>query len=193
VAFRSVILTLLLSGGLRAADVWTWWVDDCAGAAVSSGCRKDDAALAGFAFKAWQRESGDEIVFEKSANPRHARLRVHWSDGTSLYGETKAVIVDGKQGAEIYVLPETDAARSNDPLLRATILFLTFVHETGHALGLRHTADFADIMYSFQYGGDIAAYFDRYRRLLKQRSDIQLHTGLSDGDRRALRAVLARR
>jgi hypothetical protein len=45
-------------------------------------------------------------------------------------------------------------------------------------------------MYSFQYGGDIDAYFDRYRRLLKQRSDIAQHSGLSDGDRKALAAIL---
>src|SRR6185437_7439562 len=100
--------------------------------------------------------------------------------------------VDGQRGAEIYILPGANATRVTDPLLRDTIVFLTFVHETGHALGLTHTANFADIMYSFQYGGDIAAYFDRYRRLLTKRSDIAQHSGLSDGDRRALQAVLMR-
>ncbi len=190
VTVRCLILALLLTAGLQAADMWTWWVDDCAGVAASSGCNKDDAELARWAFEAWQRESGNQIVFTKSATRQHARLTVHWASGVSLYGETRAVTVDGKPGAEIYILPQTDAARSTDPLLRDTIVFLTFVHETGHALGLRHTANFADIMYSFQYGGDIAAYFDRYRRLLNKRPDIALHSGLSDGDRTALRAVM---
>jgi hypothetical protein len=191
VALRFAILALLLTAGLHAADVWTWWVDDCAGAVVSSGCHQDDAELARWAFEGWQRESANQIVFEKSADQRHARLTIHWATGASLYGETRPVLVDGKRGAEIYVLPDTDANRSTDPLLRDTILFLTFVHETGHALGLSHTANFEDIMYNFQYGGDIAAYFDRYRRLLSNRSDIARHSGLSDGDRRALHAVLA--
>ena len=91
------------------------------------------------------------------------------------------------------MLPGANATRATDPLLRDTIIFLTFVHETGHALGLSHTANFEDIMYTFQYGGDIAEYFGRYRRLLAKRSDIALHSGLSDGDRSALRAVLTAR
>lgn len=189
-AFRFVILALLLAAGLQAADVWTWWVDDCAGAALASGCHKDDAELARWAFEAWQRESGNRIVFEKSATQRHARLTVHWLTEASLYGETRPVTVDGKPGAEIYILPEGTSGHSADPLLRDAIVFLTFVHETGHALGLRHTANFEDIMYSFQYGGDIPAYFDRYRRLLSKRADIAAHSGLSEGDRRALELTL---
>jgi hypothetical protein len=187
---RLAILALLLASGLHAADVWTWWVDECAGAALDSGCNKGDAELARWAFEAWQRESGNQIVFEKSPSALHARLTVHWATGASLYGETRPVEVDGREGAEIYVLPGANATGVSDPLLRDTIIFLTFVHETGHALGLRHTANFADIMYSFQYGGDIDAYFDRYRRLLNKRTDIALHSGLSEGDRAALRAVL---
>jgi hypothetical protein len=192
VASRFLILALVLTARLHAADVWTWWVDDCSGDAVSSGCNKDDAELARWAFEAWQRESGGRIVFSKSVTRQHARLTVHWASGASLYGETRPVMVDGREGAEIFILPQTDAARRSDPLLRDTIVYLTFVHETGHALGLSHTANFLDIMYSFQYGGDIAAYFDRYRRLLAKRSDIALHSGLSDGDRAALRAAAVR-
>jgi hypothetical protein len=45
-------------------------------------------------------------------------------------------------------------------------------------------------MYSFQYGGDITAYFQRYRVLLKTRADIAAHSGISDADRVALRVAL---
>jgi hypothetical protein len=189
-AVRFVILALFLTASLQAADVWTWWVDPCTGAAAASRCHQDDTDLARWAFEAWQRESAGRIVFRQSATQQHARLTVHWATGASLYGETRPVTVDGRQGAEIYILPDANSSGSRDPLLRDTIVFLTFVHETGHALGLRHTADFEDIMYSFQFGGDIAAYFDRYRRLLVARTDIALHSGLSDGDRGALREVL---
>ena len=188
---RLAILIALMATSLDAADPWTWWVDECSGAAVSSGCHQDDEELARWAFEAWQRESGNQIVFAKSANRQHARLTVHWASGASLYGETRPVTIDGRRGAEIYILPGANATRATDLLLRDTIIFLTFVHETGHALGLSHTSNFEDIMYSFQYGGDIAAYFDRYRQLLSKRADIALHSGLSDADRRALRTALA--
>jgi hypothetical protein len=70
--------------------------------------------------------------------------------------------------------------------MRDAIVYLTCLHESGHALGLAHTRSFADIMYSFQYGGDITAYFQRYRVLLKTRADIPAHSGISDADRVAL-------
>jgi predicted Zn-dependent protease len=57
------------------------------------------------------------------------------------------------------------------------------VHETGHALGLAHTSNFDDIMYTFQYGGDIDEYFARYRRKLSKREDIKNNSGLSPADR----------
>jgi hypothetical protein len=55
-------------------------------------------------------------------------------------------------------------------------------HEIGHALGLPHTAEFADIMYFFGYGGDIPAFFNRYRTRLKNRGDIATTSGLSPAD-----------
>jgi predicted Zn-dependent protease len=94
------------------------------------------------------------------------------------------------RGAEVYVRPDLRgmgpdifAAASQDALLRETIVYLTCLHESGHALGLSHTADFPDIMYSFQYGGDIPEYFGRYRRKLRERADITKNSGISPQDR----------
>ena len=87
------------------------------------------------------------------------------------------------RGAEVYVLPTIVPPEEKDQILRNAIVYLTCLHETGHALGLEHTANFADIMYSFQYGGDIPEYFGRYRRLLESRADIRTHSGLSADDR----------
>ncbi|HET9949740.1 MAG TPA: hypothetical protein VFQ22_12520, partial [Longimicrobiales bacterium] len=63
------------------------------------------------------------------------------------------------------------------------------VHELGHAFGLAHTDSFADIMYSFQYGGDLVEYFMRFRRRLRSREDIRNTSPFSDADVAALRAL----
>src|SRR5262249_44338810 len=154
-------------------------------------CRATDAELARWAFEAWQRDSAGGLLFAESSNQEHARIRIHWAGGASkLYGETQPAVVDGKQGANIFVLPDMRElgadifdASFRDPLLREAVVYLTCVHETGHALGLAHTANFADIMYSFQFGGDIVGYFERYRRMLKTRPDIRAHSGTSEADR----------
>jgi hypothetical protein len=164
-----------------------YWVEPCA-AGASSGCHEGDPELARWALQAWETASGGSLHFEVAAKMESAQIRLFWADGRmGLYGEARPIEVDGKRGAEVYVLPEQ--SRSEDPLLRDAILYLTCVHETGHALGLRHTAAFADIMYSFQFGGDIDEYFGRYRRLIAARADIRKHAGMSDADRKQLREL----
>jgi len=195
---RGLIAVAALALPLAAAEEYTYWVDPCTTeAARSTGCQTGDTELAQWSFEMWQREAGNAITFRRGADEAHARIRIRWANGaSSLYGETQPVMVDGKRGAVIYVLPDTrelgreiDAATRADKLLRDTIVYLTCVHESGHALGLEHTAKFADIMYSFRHGGDIVAYFERYRKLLTSRADIPKHSGISDADRTALRAA----
>jgi hypothetical protein len=189
----------LVTAGLGAAEEYTWWIDPCTpAAAAATGCQTDDPELGKWAFETWQRESGGALTFRKSGTEAHARIRLRWANGQgSLYGETQPVDVDGKRGAIIYVLPDTrmlgrdiEAATRADHLLRDSIVYLTCLHESGHALGLPHTAAFADIMYTFRYGGDIVGYFGRYRQLLKSRADIPNNSGISDADRRALKEAL---
>src|SRR5579862_6766114 len=99
--------------------------------------------------------------------------------------ETRPMAFEGHLGAEVYVRP-SPLPVNGDRLLRDAIVYLTCLHESGHALGLPHTAVFADIMYSFQYGGDIEEYFGRYRRKLETRGDIAKNSGMSTEDRTRL-------
>jgi hypothetical protein len=165
-----------------------YWVAACDKPA--SGCKADDPQLAQWAMEAWQAASAGKLKLEKVAQPEHAHIRINWVTGSnSLYGEARPIMVDGQRGAEVYVLPTTGQS-GGDPLLRETIVYLTCLHESGHALGLEHTDKFADIMYSFQFGGDITEYFGRYRRMLTSRADIPKHAGMSDDDRRQLAEIL---
>jgi len=131
---------------------------------------------------------------------RRANIRVHWAtQSEGLYGEARPFIEDGIRGAEVYVLADLAgagrdiaAAARVDGLLRDAIVYLTCLHETGHALGLSHTDAFPDIMYTFTAGGDISEYFGRYRRQLKARADIAKTTAISPQDHARLVAALAR-
>jgi hypothetical protein len=161
-----------------------------------SGYRASDRQLALWALDAWHRASGNRLRFE-TASENEALVRVFWAESNGgQYGEMRGLIVGGQRGAAVYIRPDVDAlgdavaagARS-DALLRDTIVYLTCLHELGHALGLAHTADFRDIMYYFGYGGDVVRYFDRYRMQLHARSDIARVSGLSDGDLARLRML----
>lgn len=109
------------------------------------------------------------------------------------YGEARPIVVDGRRGAAIYVRPDLaplgphiDGAGRKDRLFRDCIVYLTCLHESGHAIGLPHTAEFDDMMYSFGHGGNIVEYFARYRRLLASREQIREHSGISRADQRKL-------
>jgi hypothetical protein len=177
------LLLLLLLATAAGATTLRYWVQPCA--RPESGCHVGDPELAQWALEAWQSAAPGELKFEKAAQVEKAQIRIYWATGNSgLYGEARPIVVDGLRGAEVYVLPPAETPR--DRLLRDTIVYLTCLHETGHALGLMHTAAFADIMYSFQYGGDIPEYFGRYRRQLAMREDIRKHAGMSAEDRQRL-------
>lgn len=187
---RIAALLLLSVVGLSAAHRYSYWVEPCTHPGES--CQIKDPELAEWAFGAWQHASGGALEFNRVRDPEQARIRLFWaSSEQGLYGETRPVLVEGKPAWDVYVLP-APLPVNGDQLLRDAIVYLTCLHESGHALGLLHTAVFDDIMYSFQYGGDIPEYFGRYRRRLQSREDIRKNSGMSEADRKHLLTALSR-
>jgi len=173
--------------GLDATEPVPFFIQDGAGI---PGYASSDNELAKWALEAWSRETTGKLKFIEAKTRDSALVRLRWVSGREgLFGETQRVQVGDKEGALVFILPDVSqlgeplATRAaNDKLLRDTIVYLTCVHELGHAVGLPHTRNFEDIMYSFAYGGDIVAYFMRYRDKLKSREDIARYSGLSSSD-----------
>ena len=160
-----------------------------------SGFREGDRQLAIWALEAWGRQTRPELALAP-ADEEAATIRVYWvraDDG--MYGEMRARRIGDRVGADVFIRPEVrglgadiELAAANDALFRETIVYLTCVHELGHALGLQHTNAYADIMYSFQFGGDFVAYFRRFRDRLRVRDDIPSASPFSAADVAALRS-----
>src|SRR5262245_62487553 len=178
---------------LDASESIPYFIADGTGRA---GFRTTDRELAAWAMAAWQRTAGGALRLE-AAPESTAIVRLYWANPREgQYGEMRPLIAQGRHGAAVYIRPDMDGLgpeiaqrAATDDLLRESIVYLTCLHELGHALGLSHTASFNDVMYFFGYGGDIVEFFNRYRRQLRSRADIMRVSGLSPSDIKRLHAL----
>ena len=157
-----------------------------------------DKELATWAFDHWAQASEGRIRFEITEDRQLASIEVAWT-GSSVpgrYGEMRPGFVNGQRVATIAVHPDITALGSEvtvrskrDPLLHDVLVYLTCLHEIGHALGLTHTEASEDIMYAFRQRGHIPSFFERYRNQVSRRADIRSHSAISDTDASRLRAI----
>jgi hypothetical protein len=173
-------------GRIDLARPITYFIAEGTGEA---GYRRSDRELAQWAFEAWERSAPTRLRLQP-ASESSALVRLYWAGpNKSQLGETRPLVVNGRRGAAVYIRPDLDAfgetfARraAADFLLRESIVYLTCLHELGHAFGLAHSRNVDDVMYSLRDGGDVARYFGRYRNQLRTRNDIGMTAGLSESD-----------
>ena len=173
------VLLLALAGVCAAhAAGLKYWVEPCARPAENGVQERPIRTWRSGRWRPGRRHRAASSPLERTADKSKAIIRIYWESGRAgLYGETR--------GGDVYVRPDP-----GEGLLREATVYLTCLHETGHALGLSHTANFEDIMYNFQYGGDISEYFARYVRKLVRREDIRKYSGISPNDQKRLAAGL---
>jgi hypothetical protein len=144
------------------------------------------------AMRIWTSASEGALTLRRTFLERDAGIRVYFNGAGGNYGETRPH-VDRSTGlidaADVAIA--ADAPIEVDAVTRDIIVYLTALHELGHALGLEHTANFDDIMYLFRQPGDGPRYFGNYRKLLRSADDIgsATATGLSTYDVAALRSL----
>jgi len=146
------------------------------------------------AMQRWTAAAGGAFSLQQSLTRPQGGIRVYFNGAGGNYGETRTNI-DPTSGLinDADVAIAAAAPIATDDMTRQIIVYLTALHEIGHALGMRHTANFEDIMYSFREPDDGERYFGNYRRLLRSVNDVgtATATGLSAYDIGALRALYA--
>jgi len=143
------------------------------------------------AMRTWTTASDGAVTMRRTFLATDAGIRIYFNGAGGNYGETRPHIdANGLiNAADVNIA--ADAPIDVDPLTRGIIVYLTALHELGHALGLEHTRNFDDIMYLFRQPGDGPRYFGNYRKLLRSADDIgsATATGLSMNDVATLRAL----
>lgn len=169
-----------------------------AGRAVVFWIQKDRARernreLVRVALATWEAATGGLLRFEESEAFPEKGIRVFFAGGFPNFGVAKPQ-VDEESGeirsADVIVVSDP----MGDRLQRDLVVYLTALHELGHALGLRHSDRLGEIMYGFRGPSDADLTFRRYRRKLRSAVDIgsPRASGLTEADQRAIRALYVR-
>ena len=154
------------------------------------------------AMRTWTRAADGRFTLERVAEvrgagapgvTRDAPVRVRFMAADYRYGVT-APRVDRQTGLIVRADVAVAADAGRTPLERSIIVYLTALHELGHALGLEHTTDINTIMYLFRQPGDGERFFGAYAQRARSLDDIgsERATGLSPADVTALRTLYDR-
>jgi hypothetical protein len=150
-------------------------------------------ALVERALKNWTDAAEGRVALKKTASQDGAKLRIRFIRSETNYGET-APHVDPRTRAIVGADVGIRAEAPGDLLNQRIVIYLTALHELGHALGLRHSDDFGAIV-SLPGTGDGERYFMAMPAgVARSAEDIgtPTATGISAEDLRALRMLYDR-
>ncbi len=152
--------------------------------------RKDDPAFVERAMRVWTQAAAGRFTLERTTGEAASAIRIRFGNGQDLLGETVPT-VDPRTGFITHAEIAIAANLPGDHLGQQIVIYMTALHELGHAIGLRHSNEFDDIMYFFRRPDDPDRYFGAYRRRIRSADDIGSvrATGLSPRDLDALRAL----
>jgi|SRR5262249_13478580 len=147
-------------------------------------------ALVERAMKNWSDASGGRLTLVRAPTRADASIRIFFVSSNSLYGEA-APRVDPRTGFIAQADVAINSAVPDDPLDARIIVYLTALHELGHAIGLPHSDTFSAIMYRFRRPDDGERYFGAYRKKIRIADDVgsTSATGLDPEDTATLRRL----
>jgi hypothetical protein len=157
-----------------------------------SGHQPGDTELAEWALAEWARATGGALRFQADAESL-SQIRIYWlpwavaGPGQLELGSMQSFRANGRLAALISIRPNAETMiegmvrhMQQDSLLRDTIIYLTCLHEIGHALGLNDSDNRADIMWGG--GKNKLSQYQRYRQRLQTRRSISRVSWLSKDD-----------